>query len=98
MSRLAYLCREHCAYLICLLLTVTTQRTGTETPASADRTLNDDNGDGNNNTEKRADNAQSDASLPTRSRTAPEELESSENAAIDPLSQVRHCRAEILAT
>ena len=80
------------------MLTIATQRTGTETPASADRTVINDNGDGNNNTEKRADNAQSDASLLTRSRTALEELESSESAAIDPLSQVRHCLAEILAT
>lgn len=76
------------------LTNFTTQRPGPETLASADRTLNDDNGDGNNNTENRAANAQSDVSLPTRSQTAPEELESLESAGIDPLSQVRHCSSE----
>ncbi|KAF4979383.1 hypothetical protein F66182_17290 [Fusarium sp. NRRL 66182] len=60
---------------------------GTETPPSAARVLEDDNVDRNNSTEKRADNAQSDVSLSTRSRTAAEELESSESAGIDPLSQ-----------
>lgn len=71
------------------LTNFTTHHTGTETPASAEKTLDDHNGDGNTNTEKRADNAQSDVSLRTRLPTTPEELDSSESVAIDPLSQVR---------
>ncbi|EED22006.1 WD repeat protein [Talaromyces stipitatus ATCC 10500] len=65
-------------------------RNGTENSGSADRLH--DNDQGSKNTENRADNAPSNApSLQTRSRTvAGELLDSSENAAIDPLSQVRN--------
>lgn len=63
---------------------------GAYNSVSADRTHNDDRGGGNNDNEKRADNAQSDApSSATRTHTTSEELEPSETIAIDPLSQVR---------
>ncbi|EEA26116.1 hypothetical protein TMatcc_005632 [Talaromyces marneffei ATCC 18224] len=61
---------------------------GAYNSVSADRTHNDDRGGGNNDNEKRADNAQSDApSSATRTHTTSEELEPSETIAIDPLSQ-----------